>query len=94
MTERLQRELETLPVAALVKPLNETLRRETAAIVTAAPGAGKSTVLPLTILEGQREGTGKIVVGTKTCGGTANRLTYGVASWRVGGRDRGLPHPV
>ena len=62
MTERLQKELENLPVAALVKPLNETLRRESAAIVTAAPGAGKSTVLPLTILGGLREGTGKIVV--------------------------------
>ena len=145
LTERLQRELAALPVAALVKPLNETLRRETAAIVTAAPGAGKSTVLPLTILEGLRENTGKIVVleprrvaarqiasrmawllgesvgetvgyriraatdhygrtagrlrqdcrvGAKTCGGTANRLTYGMASWRAGWRDRGLPHPV
>ncbi len=62
LTERLQRELETLPVAALVKPLNETLRRESAAIVTAAPGAGKSTVLPLTILGGLRESGGKIVV--------------------------------
>ncbi len=62
LTERLQRELATLPVAALVKPLNETLRRETAAIVTAAPGAGKSTVLPLTIMEGLQEGSGKIVV--------------------------------
>ena len=62
LTERLQRELATLPVAALVKPLNDTLRSETAAIVTAAPGAGKSTVLPLTILEGLQEGSGKIVV--------------------------------
>ncbi len=62
LTERLRRELVTLPVAELVKPLNDTLRRETAVIVTAAPGAGKSTVLPLTILEGLGEGTGKIVV--------------------------------
>ena len=62
LTERLQRELETLPVAALVKPLKDTLRRETAVIVTAAPGAGKSTVLPLAILEGLWEGAGKIVV--------------------------------
>ncbi len=62
MTERLQRELKTLPVAALAKPLNETLLRETAAIVTAAPGAGKSTVLPLTILEELYDGSGKIVV--------------------------------
>ena len=42
-----------LPVAAVATTLNETLlRRETTAIVTAAPGAGKSTVLPLTMLEG------------------------------------------
>jgi len=52
MTERLQRELDTLPVAAVAATLNETLRRQTTAIVTAAPGAGKSTVLPLTMLEG------------------------------------------
>ncbi len=49
-------------MAALVKPLNEILRKETAVIVTAAPGAGKSTVLPLTILEGLQEGIGKIVM--------------------------------
>ena len=74
MTERLQRELETLPVAAVAATLNETLRRQTTAIVTAAPGAGKSTVLPLTMLEGLqryppeagRQGTpedaGKVIV--------------------------------
>ncbi len=49
-------------MAALEKPLNEILRKETAVIVTAAPGAGKSTVLPLTILQGLQEGTGKIVM--------------------------------
>ena len=52
MIERLQRELDTLPVAAVAGVLNEALTRGTTAIVTAAPGAGKSTVLPLTILEG------------------------------------------
>ena len=62
LTERLRKELETLPVAALEKPLNEILLKETAVIVTAAPGAGKSTVLPLTILQGLQEGTGKIVM--------------------------------
>lgn len=62
LTERLRRELEMLPVAALEKPLNEILRKETVVIVTAAPGAGKSTVLPLTILQGLQEGTGKIVM--------------------------------
>ena len=74
MTERLRKELDTLPVAAVVAALNETLRRGTTAIVTAAPGAGKSTVLPLTILEGLQacsqgacqqnisKDTGKIIV--------------------------------
>jgi len=69
LTERLHRELKTLPVAAIAEKLNEVLQTETAAIVTAAPGAGKSTVLPLTILESQplkREGSdylqGKIIV--------------------------------
>ena len=62
MTERLQRELDLLPVAVVAEPLNEVLRKGTTAIVTAAPGAGKSTVLPLTILDGLQGGAGKIVV--------------------------------
>ncbi len=62
MTERLRTELEQLPVAAIAEPLNDALRRCAMAIVTAAPGAGKSTVLPLTMLEALQEGEGKIVV--------------------------------
>ena len=62
LTERLQRELASLPVAAIAEPLNETLQKTSAAIVTAAPGAGKSTVLPLMLLQRLPEGTGKIVV--------------------------------
>ena len=48
--DRLKREMERLPVAAIAETLNETLRDSAAAIVTAAPGAGKSTLLPLTML--------------------------------------------
>lgn len=62
LTERLQRELASLPVAAIAEPLNEALQRASAAIVTAEPGAGKSTVLPLTMLENLPVGAGKIVV--------------------------------
>lgn len=62
LNERLQRELELLPVAAVAESLNKALRKCTTAIVTAAPGAGKSTVLPLTILGGLQAGAGKIVV--------------------------------
>lgn len=52
MTDRLKRELERLPVAAIAEALNDTLRTSAAAIVTATPGAGKSTLLPLTMLRG------------------------------------------
>ena len=62
MTNRLQRELGLLPVAAVAEALNGALRKNGAAIVTAAPGAGKSTLLPLTIMDGLQEGGGKIVV--------------------------------
>ena len=65
MTERLRRELETLPIASVAERLNEVLRTghpSPGAIVTAAPGAGKSTVLPLTILQELSDGAGKIIV--------------------------------
>ena len=62
LSVRIQKELELLPVAAIVQPLNEALQRRGAAIVTAAPGAGKSTLLPLTVLEGLQQDAGKIVV--------------------------------
>jgi len=81
--DRLQKELAKLPVAAVAELLNETLLTGktvvqdgtrcgaiTTVIVTAAPGAGKSTVLPLTILHGLQEASqsglpvagGKIIV--------------------------------
>ncbi|MBQ9668913.1 MAG: ATP-dependent helicase HrpB [Prevotella sp.] len=62
MTDQLRRELEALPVGAIAESLNEVLRTSASVIVTAAPGAGKSTVLPLTCLEGLPHSAGKIVV--------------------------------
>ena len=62
MTERLRSEMESLPIGAICERLNETLRREQAVIVTAAPGAGKSTVLPLTVLEVLPPDAGKIIM--------------------------------
>lgn len=59
MTDRLREELGRLPVAEVAWRLNETLRSSGAAVVTAAPGAGKSTVLPLTMLPAV---DGKIIV--------------------------------
>ena len=50
MTDRLKKEMERLPVAAIVETLNGTLRAGQDAIVTATPGAGKSTLLPLTVM--------------------------------------------
>ncbi|MBQ7528135.1 MAG: ATP-dependent helicase HrpB, partial [Bacteroidaceae bacterium] len=52
--------MERLPVAAIAEALNGTLRAGQDAIVTAAPGAGKSTMLPLTVLQEFSEG--KIIV--------------------------------
>lgn len=60
MTDRLKQEMERLPVAAIAETLNGTLRAGQDAIVTAAPGAGKSTMLPLTVLQEFSEG--KIIV--------------------------------
>lgn len=60
MTDRLKQEMERLPVAAIAETLNGTLRAGQDAIVTAAPGAGKSTMLPLTVLQDFSEG--KIIV--------------------------------
>lgn len=60
MTDRLKQEMERLPVAAIAETLNGTLRAGQDAIVTAAPGAGKSTMLPLMVLQEFSEG--KIIV--------------------------------
>lgn len=62
MTDKLRHELATLPAATIAETLNEALHHQAAAIVTAAPGTGKSTLLPLTLLAGMPEGAGKIVV--------------------------------
>lgn len=62
MSSRLTEELEQLPVKAIVGPLNEALRPGSAAIVKAAPGAGKSTVLPLTVLETLPDDRSRIIV--------------------------------
>ena len=40
-----------LPAFAIAEELNRRLAAATALVVTAPPGAGKSTVLPLTMLE-------------------------------------------
>ena len=61
-TDRLKHELEPLPVSAIAEPLNEALRQNTAVVVTAAPGTGKSTLLPLTILAGFRPQAGRIII--------------------------------
>ena len=45
-----------LPVWAIVPEVNRLLATESALVVTAPPGAGKSTVLPLTMLEAFPEG--------------------------------------
>ena len=52
----------TLPAFAIAQELNRRLGQSGSVVVTAPPGAGKSTVLPLTMLEALPEGKGKIVM--------------------------------
>lgn len=52
----------TLPAYHISLALNRRLEMCGTAVVTAPPGAGKSTVLPLTMLEALSEDTGKIVM--------------------------------
>ena len=49
-----------LPVLEIAGEVNRALADAPCLVVTAPPGAGKSTILPLTILDGEREG--KILV--------------------------------
>ena len=53
-----------LPAAAVAEELNRRLETGGRVVVTAPPGAGKSTVLPLTILESMASipSTGKIIM--------------------------------
>ena len=57
----LKKEVAALPVSAIVEDVNRSLRENPCLVVTAPPGAGKSTILPLTILEGL-PAEGKIVM--------------------------------
>ena len=50
-----------LPAVEIADEVNEALVRNSCVVVTAPPGAGKSTVLPLTILDGAAE-AGKVIV--------------------------------
>lgn len=45
-----------LPVAAIARDVNDSLRRVPRLVVTAPPGSGKSTLLPLTILDDLPDG--------------------------------------
>lgn len=58
----IRKDIATLPAFAISQELNRRLGQSGAVVVTAPPGAGKSTVLPLTMLEALPEGKGKIVM--------------------------------
>ena len=59
MTLLSNREIASLPACGIAEVLNRLLAEKTRLIVTAPPGAGKSTVLPLTLLEAVK---GKILM--------------------------------
>lgn len=65
-----------LPAFSIAADVNRRLQEETCLVVTAPPGAGKSTILPLTILEGLAGIAGK-TGNSGTPGKTRNSGTPG-----------------
>ncbi|MGX7876451.1 ATP-dependent helicase HrpB [Mesorhizobium sp. ORM6] len=56
------RSLPELPVTAVLPALGEALGRGSSAVLVAPPGAGKTTLVPLALLDAPWLGTGKIVL--------------------------------
>lgn len=54
--DRIQQQAGHLPAFQIADTINSTLKESANLVVTAPPGAGKSTVLPLTLLEATPEG--------------------------------------
>lgn len=52
----------SLPAYGIAQDLNYALSRSSAVIVTAPPGTGKSTLLPLTLLQGLQSSGGRILM--------------------------------
>ncbi|GBQ54723.1 ATP-dependent helicase HrpB [Komagataeibacter swingsii] len=53
---------DTLPVAAALPPLRAALARTSNAVLVAPPGAGKTTLVPLALLDAPWRGDGRIVM--------------------------------
>ena len=54
--DRIQQQAGHLPAFQIADAINSTLKESANLVVTAPPGAGKSTVLPLTLLEATPQG--------------------------------------
>ncbi len=57
-----QKELPELPVTAVLPSLKEALEAENRAVLVAPPGAGKTTLVPLALLDASWTGAGRIVL--------------------------------
>ena len=56
------RSLPELPVSAVLPALSEALGAGNSAVLVAPPGAGKTTLVPLALLDAPWMGTGKIIL--------------------------------
>lgn len=59
---KLDRYIEEMPAGAIADKVNEALETHSTIVITAPPGAGKSTILPLTIYNNNPKREGKIIV--------------------------------
>ena len=87
--------LPDLPVADALPTLLETLADGRNAVLVAPPGAGKTTLVPLTLLDAPWRGDGVILVlEPRRLATRAAATAHGVAAGRGGRRHGRLPHPA
>ena len=65
--DRIQQQAGHLPAFQIADTINSTLKESANLVVTAPPGAGKSTVLPLTLLEATPTGQDSDAGTTPPC---------------------------
>ena len=74
--------LPELPVSAVLPALRKALADDGSAVLVAPPGAGKTTLVPLALLDEIWAGNGRIVLlEPRRTRGSRRCASYGVVAW-------------